>query len=149
MSNSALELILERAKEDEHQASMALSNARNERDNYLVQLQQIEQYRLDYCKQLSARGQQGLTASNYNHLQKFLTQLDETLAKQKLAGAQFDEQVKNCSEFWHEMRKKRRSIEWLLEKKQQERKAMLDKQEQKMMDEFATLQFARRVTQTY
>lgn len=144
MPNSALQLILERAKEDEHQASLALNNARNERDNYLVQLQQIEQYRLDYCKQLSSRGQAGLTASNYNHLQKFLTQLDETLAKQRMAGAQFDEQVNACSEYWQEIRKKRRSIEWLLEKKQTERQQMLDKQEQKMMDEFSTLQFARR-----
>lgn len=144
MSDSALELILERAKDDEHKASLALNNARIELENYYQQLRQIEQYRLDYCKQLSERGMQGLTASSYGHLQKFLNQLDETLAKQKEAGQQFEDQVEQCSEHWNEMRKKRRSIEWLLEKKQAERKLWLDKQEQKMMDEFATLQFARR-----
>lgn len=143
MSDSALELILERAQDDEHKASLALNNARIELDNYYQQLQQIEQYRLDYCKQLTARGLDGLTASSYSHLQQFLGSLDETLAKQKAAGAQFEEQVEKCSEYWNEMRKKRQSIEWLLEKKQAERQAQLDKQEQKMMDEFATLQFAR------
>ncbi|GHA47510.1 flagellar export protein FliJ [Photobacterium aphoticum] len=146
MSNQALALILERAKDDEDKASLALNQARVERENYYIQLQQIEQYRLDYCRQLSERGQQGLTASSYGHLQKFLNQLDETLTKQKQAASQFDFQVEQCSEHWHEMRKKRRSIEWLLEKKQTERQQFLDRQEQKMMDEFATLQFARRMS---
>ncbi len=59
MADNALELILEITKDDEHKASLALSNARIERENYYEQLKQIEQYRLDYCKQLSARGQQG------------------------------------------------------------------------------------------
>lgn len=145
MADSALELILERTRDDEHKASLALNNARIERENYYEQLKQIEQYRLDYCKQLSQRGQQGLTASSYGHLQKFLSQLDETLAKQKEAGIQFEEQVEQCSEYWNEVRKKRRSIEWLLEKKQTERRQRQDKQEQKMMDEFATLQYARRI----
>ncbi|MDX1302351.1 flagellar export protein FliJ [Photobacterium sp.] len=144
MSDSALELILNKTKDEEHQASLALNQARLEQGNYLQQLQQIEQYRLDYCKQFSVRGQQGLTASSYSHLQKFLTQLDETLAKQKEAGYQFDFQVEQCSEHWHEVRKKRRSIEWLLDKKKTERQQKLDRQEQQMMDEFSTLQFARR-----
>ncbi|GAB3520612.1 flagellar export protein FliJ [Photobacterium alginatilyticum] len=145
MADNALELILERTKDDEHKASLALSNARTELENYREQLKQIEQYRLDYCKQLSARGQQGLTASSYGHLQKFLSQLDETLVTQREAGRQFEDQVEQCSEHWSEVRKKRRSIEWLLEKKHNERQLLRDKQEQKLMDEFATLQFARRI----
>ncbi|MGF1680405.1 flagella biosynthesis chaperone FliJ [Photobacterium makurazakiensis] len=145
MADEALELILERTRDDEHKASLALNQARIEHQNYLQQLQQIEQYRLDYCKQLSVRGQEGLTASAYGHLQKFLNQLDETLVKQKAAGLQFEQQIEQCSEHWNEVRKKRRSIEWLLEKKKTERQQHLDRQEQKMMDEFATLQFARRM----
>ncbi|PSW11154.1 flagella biosynthesis chaperone FliJ [Photobacterium rosenbergii] len=143
-ADSALELILNQTADAEHKASLALNQARIERENYLQQLQQIEQYRLDYCRQLSERGQQGLTASAYNHLQKFLNQLDETLVKQKSAGAHFDQQVEQCSQHWQEMRKQRRSIEWLIEKKQTERQRLLDKQEQKLMDEFATMQYARR-----
>lgn len=145
MLNNSLGLILEQAKEQEHQAQLALNHAHLERENYLQQLAQIEQYRLDYCTQLSERGLQGLTASSYNHLQKFLTQLDETLAKQKSIGSHFEQQVADCQQHWLEMQKKCRSIEWLIEKKQRERQIWLDKQEQKMMDEFATLQFARRM----
>ncbi|PSW19540.1 flagella biosynthesis chaperone FliJ [Photobacterium sanctipauli] len=146
MADEALAFILERTRDDEHKAALALNQARLEHQSYLQQLQQIEQYRLDYCKQLSVRGQEGLTASEYGHLQKFLNQLDETLVKQKAAGQQFEQQIEQCSEHWNEVRKKRRSIEWLLDKKQTERQQQLDRQEQKLMDEFATLQFARRMT---
>lgn len=146
MSEQALALLLERAKDDEQKAATALHQSRLEKENYLRQLQQIEQYRLDYSRQLSERGMQGLTASSYSHLQKFLSQLDETLSRQKAAGHHFDHQITRSSEQWNEVRKQRRSIEWLLEKKQTERQQRLDRQEQKLMDEFATLQFARRMT---
>ncbi|UTV27025.1 flagellar export protein FliJ [Photobacterium atrarenae] len=146
MADTALTLILEKAKEDEHQASLALNQARLELESYHQQLQQIEQYRFDYSKQMTARGQSGLSASSFGHLQKFLNQLDETLVKQKAAGEQFEQQVEQCSAHWHEMRKKRRSVEWLLEKKQTEQQRLRDKQEQKLMDEFSTLQFARKLS---
>ncbi|KJF82860.1 flagellar export protein FliJ [Photobacterium angustum] len=146
MSN-ALGLIIEQAKEQEHQASLALNQARIEQQNYLQQLAQIEKYRLDYLNQLSVRGQQGLTASEYSHLQKFLTQLDQTLEKQKQAGGYFEEQIQKCSQHWQEMQQKRRSVEWLVEKREREHKQWLDKQDQKKMDEYVTLQFARRLQQ--
>ncbi|KLV05870.1 flagellar biogenesis protein [Photobacterium aquae] len=143
MSDRSLQLILERAQEDEHQASLALNQARIDLDSYREQLAQIEQYRFDYCRQLSERGMEGLSASAYNHLQKFLNQLDETLLRQREAGRHFEQQVEICSGQWQDARKQRRSIEWLLEKKQHERQLRLEKQEQKLMDEFSTLQFAR------
>ncbi|WED21060.1 flagella biosynthesis chaperone FliJ [Vibrio sp. JC009] len=141
---NAMDFLLEQAKEKEDQAVLALNNARAELDNYYVQLKQIEQYRLDYCKQLVERGQKGLSASEYGHLNRFLTQLDETLKKQKEAEGHFKSQVENCQEYWLEMRKQRRSYEWMIEKKKTEKQKLLDKQEQKQMDEFSTLSYARR-----
>lgn len=142
--DNALDFLLEQAKEKEEQAVGALSQARTELEAYYEQLKQIEQYRLDYCRQLVERGQQGLSASNYGHLNRFLTQLDETLKKQKEAEAHFTAQVENCQQHWMEMRKQRRSYEWLIEKKKTEKQRLQDKQEQKLMDEFSTLQFTRR-----
>jgi flagellar FliJ protein len=141
---NALDFLLEQAKEKEEQAVGALSQARSELESYYEQLKQIEQYRLDYCRQLVERGQQGLSASNYGHLNRFLTQLDETLKKQKEAEEHFTAQVENCQQHWMEMRKQRRSYEWLIEKKKTEKQRLQDKQEQKLMDEFSTLQFSRR-----
>lgn len=141
---STFDFLLEQAQERENQAVMALNKAKAELEDFYEQVKQIEKYRLDYCNQLLQRGQQGLTASQYGHLNKFLVQLDETLTKQKSAESHFTSQVDNCQTYWQETRKQRRSYEWMMDKKKAERQKMLDKQEQKVMDEFSTLQFARR-----
>ncbi|MFM2589229.1 flagellar export protein FliJ [Vibrio sp. TBV020] len=143
---NALEFLLEQAKERENQAVMALNQARVELDGYYQQLEQIEKYRLDYCQQLVDRGQQGLSASQYSHLNRFLTTLDETLAKQKQAEEHFKGQVESCEQNWLESRKQRRSYEWLIDKKKTEKERLEHQREQKQMDEFSTLQFSRRLS---
>jgi flagellar FliJ protein len=141
---NALDFLLDQAQEKEHNAVMALNKARSELENYHKQIEQIEQYRLDYCNQMVQRGMSGLTASQYGHLNRFLTQLDETLTKQRSAQSQFEQQVANCEKHWLEVRKQRRSYEWLLEKKRSEKQKAAERREQKELDEFTTLQFARR-----
>ncbi|MGC9403207.1 flagellar export protein FliJ [Vibrio genomosp. F10] len=140
---NALGFLLEQSKDRENQAVLALNQANAELNNYYEQLSQIEKYRLDYCQQLIDRGKEGLTASQYGHLNRFLTQLDETLAKQKQAESHFKSQVDNCQAHWLEVRKQRRSYEWLLEKKQTEKQKLQEIREQKQLDEFSTLQFSR------
>ncbi|MFD2180254.1 flagellar export protein FliJ [Veronia pacifica] len=143
MANSALELLLERAQSDEQNAQLALVSAQQELEGYRRQLEQIEQYRFDYCKQMTARGQQGLTASNYGHLNRFIVQLDETLAKQRQAAGAFEQKVEDCRTYWHSCREKTRSLDWLCEKRRNEEKIRAEKLEQKQMDEFATLSYFR------
>ncbi|PMH41037.1 flagellar protein FliJ [Vibrio sp. 10N.286.49.B3] len=142
--NSALDFLLEQSKDKESQAQMALTKANAELADYYRQVEQIEQYRMDYCQQLIDRGKNGLTASEYGHLNRFLTQLDATLAKQKEAEQHFKSQVDNCQEYWLNTRKQCKSYEWLIDKKQQEKKRAEDKREQKQMDEFSTLLFSRK-----
>lgn len=142
--DNAFDFLLEQAKENEQQAVSALTKARGELEDFHRQVQQIEQYRLDYCNQLVERGKSGLSASEYGHLNRFLTQLDETLSKQKAAEPHFTRQVSDCEEAWHNARKQRRSYEWMIEKKAKEAAIKADKLEQKQMDEFSNLLFARR-----
>jgi len=141
---NALDFLLEQAKEKENQAVLALGKAHSELEDYYKQVAQIEQYRMDYCQQLVDRGKNGLTASQYGHLNRFLTQLDETLTKQKEAESHFKRQVDNCQEHWMETRKQRRSYEWMIEKKRTDKAKRENQLEQKLMDEFSTLQYARR-----
>ncbi|WP_413110706.1 flagellar export protein FliJ [Thaumasiovibrio sp. DFM-14] len=144
MSRSALQLIYERAEADEKYAQLAVERAHAELTAYHQQLAQIEQYRLDYFSQMSERGQAGLSASAYGHLYRFITQLDETLAQQKAAGAHFEQQVDECQQAYAEKRQYKRSIEWLLDKQATEAVKREQIREQKQLDEFATLQAARR-----
>ena len=142
--DNALEFLLDQAKDQENQAVLALNKANSELQGYYDQVSQIEKYRLDYCQQLIDRGKAGLTASQYGHLNRFLTQLDETLSKQREAKHHFKNQVDNCQEYWMELRKKRKSYEWLMEKKQKEKARLQDQREQKQMDEFSTLMYGRK-----
>lgn len=144
---NALEFLLEQAEDNEQQAVLALNKARSELEDYYNQVRQIEQYRLDYCNQLVERGKSGLTASEYGHLNRFLTQLDETLTKQKSAEAHFRQQVEDCQDYWQTTRKQRRSYQWLMDKKAKEKAQRAEKLEQKQMDEFSNLLFARRRNQ--
>ncbi|MDR9825992.1 flagellar export protein FliJ [Vibrio sp. FNV 38] len=141
---NAFKFLLERAADKEQQAVLSLNKARSELEGYYRQVEQIEKYRLDYCQQLIDRGKNGLTASQYGHLNRFLTQLDETLAKQKQAESHFKDQVEGCELHWLELRKQRRSYEWIQEKKEQEKQRLEAVKEQRMMDEFSTLLYARK-----
>ncbi|CAM4226926.1 flagellar export protein FliJ [Vibrio agarivorans] len=141
---NALDFLLEQASDKEQQAVLSLNKARSELEGYYRQVEQIEKYRRDYCQQLIDRGKGGLTASQYGHLNRFLTQLDETLAKQKQAESHFKEQVNACEEHWLEVRKQRRSYEWMRDKKVEEKQRLEAKKEQRMMDEFSTLMYARK-----
>ncbi|QIA62805.1 flagella biosynthesis chaperone FliJ [Vibrio astriarenae] len=142
---NALDFLLDQATDKEQQAALSLSKARSELEGYYRQVEQIEKYRRDYCQQLIDRGKGGLTASQYGHLNRFLTQLDETLAKQKQAESHFKDQVNACEEHWLEVRKQRRSYEWMLDKKAEEKQRLEAQKEQRMMDEFSTLMFARKL----
>jgi flagellar FliJ protein len=144
--SQAIEFLLEQAKEKEEQAVLGLTKSRSDLEEYYQQLSQIEQYRIDYCNQLIDRGKGGLSASEYGHLNRFLTQLDNTLSKQKEAESHFIQQVTQSEQLWLEMRKQRRSYEWMLEKKATQAKLQADKAEQKLMDEFSTLSYARQLS---
>ncbi|MGR5205651.1 MULTISPECIES: flagellar export protein FliJ [Vibrio] len=144
---NAMEFLLEQSKEREDQAVLALNKARTELEDYYRQVEQIEKYRLDYCHQLVDRGMAGLTASQYGHLNRFLTQLDETLSKQKQAESHFKNQVQNCQDYWLNMRKERMSYEWMIEKRAKEKQQAEAKKEQKQMDEFSTLLYSRQKIQ--
>ncbi|CZF77171.1 flagellar export protein FliJ [Grimontia marina] len=143
MSEAAMNLLIDQAKEQEHHAHLTLVAAQQELQSYYVQVEQIERYRLDYFRQMSERGQAGLSASSYGHLNRFIVQLDETLAKQRQAAMDFEDNVEQCREHWQHCRQKTKSLEWLVEKRQKEAKMRAERLEQKQMDEFATLIYTR------
>lgn len=145
MANEALYLLIDKLSNEEKQARQMLEVAQMELTGYYQQLEQIESYRLDYSRQLKNRGLQGLSASEYSHMQKFIVQLDETLTKQKSVEQTFKDRVDSCSEVWQSKRQEKRAVELLIEKKEREAQQQVAKREQKMMDEFVTAQFARRM----
>lgn len=142
-------LLLKQAKFLEHKAHLALVLAQQESRGYCAQLEQIEQYRLDYSRQMTERGTQGLSANSFSYLNRFIFQLDETLAKQRQAAINFEDNIERCQEYWQQCRQETRSLDWLIKKRQKYAKIHAEKLEQKQMDEFAALSFIRQQRSLY
>ncbi|MGL5334619.1 MAG: flagellar export protein FliJ [Enterovibrio sp.] len=145
MSDETLSLLLDQAKQAEHKAQLALVVAQNQLQEHYRQVAQLENYRLEYVKQLTERGLQGLSASNYGHINRFVTHLDELLSKQRQAAEKFEQNVERSRASWQSSREKRHSLEWLLEKRRSEAQLIAAKREQRLHDEFACIAFNRRV----
>ena len=143
MVDSAMDLLLEQAEQEEEQAQLSLVAAQQALENYLKQIDQIEQYRLEYFRTLSEQGLHGLSANKYSHLNRFITQLDETLVKQRGAVSEFEKNVEQCREHWQGCRARTRALAWLIEKRAREALKKAEKAEQKQQDEFAVLAYLR------
>lgn len=141
MSNKALALLLEQAKQEERQAQLAIVAAKKELEGYYLQVEQIEKYRLDYSEKMSHQGKQGLSASSYGHLNRFIVQLDEALAKQRQVAENFQQNVQQCTVYWQSCKEKTHIFEWLIEKKKHKEKQLANKNEQKQQDELSALAF--------
>ncbi|PCS21990.1 flagellar export protein FliJ [Candidatus Enterovibrio escicola] len=149
MSENTMLLLLKQDKNLEYQAYLALVSAQQELQSYYKQLEEIERYRLDYFSQMLERGKIGLSSSSFGHLNRFIIQLDKTLAKQHQGAIYFEDNVERCREHWQHCLKKTRSLEWLIEKCQKEAKIRAERLEQKQLDEFSMLIFIRKQHKSY
>ena len=137
MDPSVLTLVLEQAKKKVKHAQAALLVATQAQQQYQQQLDNLEQYRLDYANKLITRGKVGLNASNFHHLQTFLTQLDQTLSAQRGGLGHFKQQVDACRQAFSQCQQHESALQRLIETQQQQQQQMLDKKEQKLIDELA------------
>ncbi|QUN06858.1 flagellar export protein FliJ [Shewanella yunxiaonensis] len=136
--------VLKLAKDAEEQAALKLKAAQFEHQKRLNQLQALRDYRLDYMRQLAAQQGQPIRADYYQQFHRFVRQVDEAIKQQLAVVAEADRQKQHRQQHWMEKQQKRKAVEMLLEKKALQRQQRADKQEQKLIDEFAAQQFLRR-----
>lgn len=139
-----LHTVLKLATEAEEQAALQLKSAEFEcqkRDNQLTALQN---YRLDYMKQMESQAGQNISASYYHQFHRFVRQVDEAIEQQLTACEEANTQRDYRRQHWMEKQQKRKAVELLLENKANKRAQLELKKEQKLIDEFASQQFFRR-----
>ncbi|MCG9697148.1 flagellar export protein FliJ [Shewanella sp. Isolate11] len=139
-----LDTVLKLALEAEEQASLQLRSAQLTYQKCQDQLSALQQYRLDYMKQMEQQQGQVISASNYHQFHQFIRQIDDAIEKQLYAVSESDKQRQIGQTHWQAKQQKRRAVELLLEKKAHKRQLIALKQEQKMIDEFASQQFFRK-----
>ena len=137
-------LVLNLALDAEEQASLLLKSAQLEFQKRQHQLNALNNYRLDYMKQMQSQQGQVISASHYHQFHRFIRQIDDAIAQQNRVVADGEKQKEYRQHHWLEKQKKRKAVELLLANKAKKRDALELKREQKMTDEFASQQFYRR-----
>ncbi|MGX7652981.1 flagellar export protein FliJ [Shewanella putrefaciens] len=137
-------LVLNLALDAEEQASLLLKSAQLECQKRQHQLNALNNYRLDYMKQMQSQQGQAISASHYHQFHRFIRQIDDAIAQQNRVVAHGEKQKEYRQHHWLEKQKKRKAVELLLANKAKKRDALELKREQKMTDEFASQQFYRR-----
>ena len=143
MRKDPLLIVLDLAQDAEQQASLQMRSAQLDWQKACDQLGALNQYRLDYMKQLDDKIGQQISASFYQQFYRFIKQIDGAIEQQNNHVNQTNTIKEHRQQHWLEKQQKRKGIESLLEKKKQRQIVLENKREQKMIDEFAINQFLR------
>ena len=142
--SKAIELLIERLLEAEDRAARAMSMARQDQQRYEAQLEALNHYRENYSGQLTERGSLGLTSFQFGHYQAFINKLDHA-AQQQLQGLRQVRQVtEKRRQEWLEIQQQRKALETLQSRKAAKEALKAARQEQKLLDEFATFRYFHR-----
>lgn len=118
--------------------------ARQDQQRYEAQLEALNQYRENYSGQLTERGSLGLTSFQFGHYQAFINKLDHA-AQQQLQGLRQVRQVTEKRRLeWLEIQQQRKALETLQSRKAAKEALKAARQEQKLLDEFATFRYFHR-----
>lgn len=140
----ALSLVRDKRQSDEEKALEDWVFCKNQVTNYENQIRQVEEFRLEYIRNMENEGRSGFSGTKLLAYQAFIEKLDNIAIKQKVEL----ERLKMLSEQKRQMyltrQKERKIIESLIEKHKQKRLKAELKAEQKLLDEFAVAKYARR-----
>ncbi len=139
-----LGLILEQAEKAEEQAMLLLQQATHQLQQQEQALTQLSQYRFGYLHRMRAEGQAGVQANLYFQTQHFVGKLDGLVLKQQQQVSNFQRAKADRAQQWQLARQKKEALQLLIDKQLEQMRVREAKAEQKLLDEFATNQFARR-----
>ncbi|GGQ26298.1 flagellar export protein FliJ [Shewanella litoralis] len=135
--------VLKLAVAAEEKAALQLKAAQFERQKRQGQLDALNNYRLDYMKQMEGHTGTTLRANQYHQFHQFIRQVDQAILQQMAVVKDGEKQVGYRQQHWQETQQKRKAVEMLLAKKATKEQIAESKREQKMSDEFAMQQYFR------
>lgn len=138
-----LQQVLKFESEKEQKALNDYMLAQRHYNEQRQKLRSLEQYRLDYLRQIQQTGKSGVHAQKYHQHLSFVGKLDKACEQQMhvISKAKMvSDQRKNL---WQAQQQRRKAVEMLLQKKQMAAQKKADRAEQVMLDELATQKFFR------
>ncbi len=143
MAGNALTILCEQLEKQERQAVAEFSLARQQLASFEHQLRQLESYRHNYMVQAMERGSDGMLASGFHQYQSFIQTIEKAEIEQQQSVAQLRTNVERKRREWLDLANRHKAIEQLIERQRQKEALKQARSEQKLLDEYATTQFAR------
>ncbi|MNH21594.1 flagellar biosynthesis chaperone [compost metagenome] len=137
--SKGLELLATRLVEAEQQAAMALAKAQQDLKLFMEQQEALNQYRQIYHQQWTDRGLQGITPQQNSQYHAFISKLENAATQQYEGVLQVREALGLCRTQWLEAQQRRKAVELLLEKQAGRVRQKAQRQEQKMLDDYAIM----------
>lgn len=144
MDLKTLRLVLEMEQKKENELAREFGQAQGILSQQEQRYEGLSQYRTDYLRQANEQAQTGVGANTFGHYHAFISKLDTGITEQHKQVLRMRGHVQVLKARWLEQQRKRKSIEYLMEKQQEELRLKANLQEQKMLDEFATQAYVRR-----
>ncbi|MEW9797539.1 flagellar export protein FliJ [Alteromonas sp. CYL-A6] len=138
-----LERVAQYERDREKQAAQAFQQAQQFVTQQRQKLSNLEQYRLEYLRSIQVNGKAGVGAKHYHQHLSFVGKLDSACQQQQQHISRAVLAADQRKRQWLAQQQRCKAVELLLEKRHLVKQKKEARQEQAMMDEFATQRFFR------
>lgn len=145
MANNKLDLLYKLESDKEESLRLNYVQAQQNLTSNQQKLQGLNDFRLEYSQQLHTRAKQGLSCETIQQYNAFINKIEEAIKQQASTVNTAKQVVEQRRKLWLAQQAKTKAIAKLIEKKAYEKQQRENKAEQKMLDEFATNIFMRRI----
>ncbi|MDN4504402.1 flagellar export protein FliJ [Alteromonadaceae bacterium BrNp21-10] len=143
MANNQLQMVARWEREKEDKLAREYQQAQQYWQINKTKLAGLENYRLDYLRQLQQKAKSGLGSLSFGQHQGFVSKLDKACQEQIKHIAKAKLVADQRRELWLKQQQKRKAVDMLLDKKHQQLLIKEQRDEQKMLDEMSIQKFIR------
>lgn len=141
--SNAFDLLIELSTHQTNEVAQKLGKLVTEREQAGLQLEALNQYRLDYAQRLLEAGQSGVTMSNYMNFRRFIGTLDEAIQQQNKLVDILNQKIVQQQAIWIEEKQRLNAYETLQERRRAELSLANSRREQRLNDEMSASLFQR------
>lgn len=130
-----IEPIANLAKNSERDAAKALGDALRQLNEQLEQLDNLNNYKLDYNQRLSSSGSKGMNVQTMNEYREFIAKLTLAIEQQQQVIEQAKQVLEEKKRFWFARRGRYKALDSVLDRYIQNEQKQLDKKDQRELDD--------------
>ena len=144
MAENKLKLLLKLENDKEEGLRVNYLQANQNLQANLQKQQGLNDFRLDYTRQLHEKGQSGLSSAGFSQYHAFIAKIEEAIRQQVTTTNTAKQVVTQRKALWLKQQMRTKAVAKLIENKKIKADSILAKNEQKMLDELSANQFFQR-----